>query len=116
MAKKKVIRLVDDLDGSAASESMEFSLDGVDYAIDLSASNARRLRDAIAAYVAKATRLSGQRRTSDHDTAAAVTPDRGKNPGPAIRCWARGRGEQVSEHGRVPAELATRYQQTHSRS
>lgn len=108
MAKKKVIRLVDDLDGSAASESIEFSLDGVDYAIELSASNARRLRDSLAAYVAKATRLSGQRRTSDHEPQTALAPDRGRNPGPAIRCWARSRGEQVSERGRVSVELAMR--------
>ena len=116
MAKKKVIRLVDDLDGSAASESMEFSLDGVDYAIDLSTANARRLRDCLAAYVAKATRLSGRRRTSDQETETAVAPDRGKNPGPAIRCWTRGCGEQVSEHGRIPAELAMRRPEALSRT
>jgi hypothetical protein len=112
MAKKKVVRLVDDLDGNAASESVEFSFDGVDYAIDLSAVNARRLRDSLAAYVAKATRLSGRRRPGDDETRTAVAPDRGGSPGPAIRC----RSEQVNDRGRIPAELAMRYQQARSRS
>jgi hypothetical protein len=50
---------VDDLDGSEASGPVDFRLDGKDYTIDLSDSNAARLRDAFAAFVASARRASG---------------------------------------------------------
>ena len=59
MAKVVSTAYVDDLDGSEASGPVDFSLDGKDYTIDLSDSNAARLRDALAAYVASARRGSG---------------------------------------------------------
>ena len=45
MAQKVNIVLVDDLDGTEATETVTFGLDGVSYEIDLSAANATRLRD-----------------------------------------------------------------------
>ena len=44
MARRTVVEHTDDLDGSAATETVAFGLDGVDYEIDLSARNAARLR------------------------------------------------------------------------
>jgi hypothetical protein len=46
--------LVDDLDGSRASTTVEFGLDRQTYAIDLSQQNADRLRAALAEFVAAA--------------------------------------------------------------
>ncbi|HRA46360.1 MAG TPA: Lsr2 family protein, partial [Phycicoccus sp.] len=46
MAKKVTISLVDDIDKSDAAETVSFSLDGVNYEIDLSSDNAGKLRDA----------------------------------------------------------------------
>ncbi len=43
--------LVDDLDGSRASTTVEFGLDGTSYAIDLSAENAARLRGVVAEFI-----------------------------------------------------------------
>ena len=51
MAQKVHVLLVDDLDGGDADETVPFGLDGVSYEIDLSAANAQKLRDALAAYV-----------------------------------------------------------------
>ncbi len=46
MAKKVTVTLVDDVDGEAAAdESVEFSIDGVTYEIDLSSKNAEKLRN-----------------------------------------------------------------------
>ena len=59
MAKVVSTAYVDDLDGSEASGPVDFSLDGKDYTIDLSDSNAARLRDALASFVASARRASG---------------------------------------------------------
>jgi len=45
MARITMISLVDDLDGKDADETMTFALDGIDYEIDLSGSNAAALRE-----------------------------------------------------------------------
>ena len=52
MAQIREIRLVDDLDGEVADETVEFGVDGKNYEIDLSTANAKKLRDALAEFVA----------------------------------------------------------------
>lgn len=44
MATRIVIELIDDLDGSEATETVRFGLDGADYEIDLAGQNADELR------------------------------------------------------------------------
>ena len=61
MATMTTVTLVDDLDGSEASGSVSFALDGASYEIDLSEGNAEKLRDALAGYVASARRVDGGR-------------------------------------------------------
>ena len=51
MAQKVHIVLEDDLDGSDASQTVSFGLDGATYEIDLNDKNAAALRDALAKYV-----------------------------------------------------------------
>ena len=46
MAQQTTVRFIDDLDGSDASGTFDFSLEGRTYQIDLSDENATRLRDA----------------------------------------------------------------------
>jgi hypothetical protein len=66
VARKTVVELVDDVDGGQADETVRFALDGVDYTIDLSAENATRLRQILAAFVANARRAAGRsRRTAE---------------------------------------------------
>jgi hypothetical protein len=108
MAQKVVVSLVDDLDGGKADETVEFSLDGKNYEIDLSDDHAAALRDALASYVAAARRPSGTRR--GRARAAAVGPSSGereKNQG--IRDWARTQGMKVSDRGRIPSDVIDAY-------
>ena len=56
MAQVTKVRLVDDIDGSEADESVEFTLDGMSLEIDLSKDNAAKLRDILAPYVAAGRR------------------------------------------------------------
>ena len=51
MAQKVNIVLVDDIDGSEATETVTFGLDGTSYEIDLNDANAARLREAMAEFV-----------------------------------------------------------------
>lgn len=51
MARRTVVRLVDDLDGSEAVETVVYGIDGRLWEIDLNAENARDLRDVLAPYL-----------------------------------------------------------------
>ena len=62
VAQIREIRLVDDLDGESADETVEFGIDGKSYEIDLSKENAGRLRDVLADFVSAARRAGGRRR------------------------------------------------------
>ena len=63
MAKKVTVTLVDDFDGEgAADETVEFSVDGVTYEIDLSAKNAKALRNDLKKWVEAGRRVGGRRR------------------------------------------------------
>ena len=73
MATQTIVTLVDDLDGSEATESVSFALDGASYEIDLSDTNADKLRDALAGYVASARRVDGARRGPGRPPKAAKT-------------------------------------------
>ena len=113
MAKQTIHVLVDDLDGGEADETVKFALDGVQYEIDLSASNAAKLRDAVAPFVAAATKIGrgGVVATSRGREAArgrSVTRgDRDQNR--AIREWAQAKGIDVSDRGRIKQDIVDRY-------
>ena len=112
MAQKIQVILVDDIDGGDAEETVSFALDGVSYEIDLSAKNATRLRDALAPYVAEARKSRGGRRRSS----GAASRRRGPSDAPSasdVREWARENGYEVSERGRVSAEVRSAYEATH---
>jgi hypothetical protein len=51
MAQTTIVKLIDDIDGGAADETVVFSLDGKTYQIDLSKRNATALRKLLQPYV-----------------------------------------------------------------
>ena len=59
MAQKVNIVLVDDLDGTEATETVAFGLDGTTYEIDLNDANAAALREALSGYVGHARKVTG---------------------------------------------------------
>lgn len=104
MAQKVHVVLIDDIDGGDADETVRFALDGVGYEIDLSASNAARLRHAMAEFVGHARKTQsrgGRRGRGTHSRSAE------------IRTWARDQGLQVNERGRIPADLAAKFEAAH---
>lgn len=109
VAQIREIRLVDDLDGEVADETVEFGVDGKSYEIDLSTANAKKLRDALADFVASARRAGGRRRGGGAPAAVARRPTIDREQNQAIREWARKRGMKVSDRGRIPAEVLDAY-------
>jgi hypothetical protein len=105
MAQKVQVVLVDDIDGGAADETVSFSLDGAAYEIDLSTANASALREAFAPYVGTARRVGGRVRTGRKASAG-----RSRTSSTEIREWGRAHGFEVSERGRISAELRAAYE------
>lgn len=73
MAKRTVVILVDDVDGSPASETIVYGIDGSAYAIDLNAVNGQELRDALAPYMSVSRHL-GRLRTHEAPNRARLGP------------------------------------------
>ncbi|MFB9685191.1 histone-like nucleoid-structuring protein Lsr2 [Amycolatopsis plumensis] len=107
MAQRVQVQMVDDLDGSEASQTVPFSLDGVTYEIDLSEENASALRDELARYVAAARRIGGRKvRLASGQSLAGPSgsgTDRERNR--QIREWAQANGYEVAERGRLSSEI-----------
>jgi hypothetical protein len=107
MAQKVVVELTDDLGGGRAAETVTFGLDGRVYDIDLSARNARALRKVFAPYVQSARRVRGGRPGRGR---ARTATTRSTSSTREVREWARSQGIQVADRGRIPSDLAARFQ------
>lgn len=102
MAQRVRIELTDDLDGTPADETVTFAVDGVTYDVDLTSDNAEKLRSAIAPFVAAGRRVSGRQSRKTKGTSGPLANE--------IRAWARSRGMEVSERGRVSEKVKAAYQ------
>jgi len=107
MAQKVQVLLVDDLDGSEATETLSFGLDGVSYEIDLSSANAAKIRKELAQYVEHARKANASARRRRARSGA------GREQSARIREWAKSRGFKVNECGRIPANIVAEYEAAH---
>ena len=105
MAQKVHIVLEDDLDGTEATETVSFGLDGTNYEIDLNDDNANSLREALATYVGHARKVSGARRNGTARRSSSTASTNGGASAKEIREWARSNGHEVPERGRIPADV-----------
>ena len=106
MARSIETRLVDDLDGSDADETVTFSFEGREYEIDLSDDNAARLRNTLAVFVAAARRAERGRPVGRAHTLRGRRPANATDHKVAIRTEASANGHDASERGRLPHPFA----------
>jgi Lsr2 len=115
MASVTEVRLVDDIDGGEAAETVAFDLEGKNYEIDLSQTHATKLRDVLAPYVAAARRAGSSPAARGRRTTAARPPaDRQETA--AIREWAVANGFAVSTRGRIAAHVREAYENRNNTS
>jgi hypothetical protein len=62
MAKTVIVKLTDDIDGGDAEETVQFSLDGKSYEIDVNSANATQLRAAFKPFIDKGRISEGSSR------------------------------------------------------
>jgi hypothetical protein len=107
MARKTLVQMIDDVDGSVIKEgqgeSIEFGIGGNQYRIDLNLKHANELHEQLAFWIEHAEKISG----------AAPAPARGKVDLQDIRAWARENGHEVSARGRISQEVQAAYEAAH---
>lgn len=106
MAQRVEIVLVDDVDGGAADETVAFQLDGSEYEIDLSRSNAADLRSTIEKWSIHARKVGGRSARRMKRTSLGPSSQ-------AIRIWAQAHGYQLANRGRVPGSIQAAYREAH---
>jgi hypothetical protein len=84
-----------------------FSLDGRDYEIDLCERHSQKFDEVIGRYAERARKVSSRfgrpkRRTAAHRQRSAD-----------IRAWAKHSGMEVSDRGRIPADVIAKYEANH---
>ncbi|PZR51602.1 Lsr2 family protein [Xylanimonas oleitrophica] len=111
MVQKTQVVLFDDIDGSEADETVSFALDGVSYEIDLTSAHAAELRDALATWVGHARKTTGRAGSAQRGTSRRGGADRAQLG--KIREWAKENGYQVSDRGRISAEVMNAFEAAH---
>lgn len=118
MAKYVQMWTVDDIDGeNTASETVDFALDGVQYQIDLSASNANKLRTILRPWQRNSRPV--QNGGTDKPVEQPVKPTKDTpridpSQTQAIREWAKANGYTVSPRGKIPAAVQDAFQAAHT--
>ena len=107
MAKQTTVTITDDLDGSPNAKEVSFSLNGRTWVIDLSTKNRAALEKALKPYIAKATEQG--RRTRAGKAVRSSSRSKRRTDLAAVREWAKDNGHQVSDRGRISADVLTAY-------
>ncbi|MGI5372675.1 histone-like nucleoid-structuring protein Lsr2 [Streptomyces sp. CA-251387] len=110
MAQKIVTVYTDDLTGAESEDvrTHTFSLDGVNYEIDLVSDNYDKLFEALAPFIDKGRKLGRAK--------GMGRPRKAPTDGPSaeeLRAWAREHNYQVNDRGRVPASIREAYEKAH---
>ncbi|MCL2803083.1 MAG: Lsr2 family protein [Micrococcales bacterium] len=104
MAQRVVVELLDDIDQTPATSTVNFGLDGKIYTIDLNSDHAAELRGLLDKYVAAGRKVGTHR--------SALRPSKRQHDDfdpAAVRAWASSNGIPVSTRGRVPAKVVAKY-------
>lgn len=98
-------KLIDDIDGTTAAETVSFALDGTNYEIDVTKKNAKALRSDLEKWTSHARKARGKGRAANRRNAPRLA-----SQAPAIRAWATSNGIDVPARGRIPAAITEQYQ------
>jgi Lsr2 len=107
MAKTVSVVVTDDLDGTPDAETVSFSVEGQSYEIDLSQKNFAKLQKSLQPF------MDAGRRTALRKTARPTRGPGARIDRAAVRAWATAQGLQVSERGRISAEVMSKYEAAH---
>jgi hypothetical protein len=117
VAREVIEKLIDDLDGGDAAETVTFGLDGATHEIDLSKKNAAAFRKSLTRYVSAARRSSASSRSARSKAAPSTNGSKPKRDFDILqlREWARANKVAVPTRGRIPNSVVDQYKQAAGR-
>jgi hypothetical protein len=104
VARKVVVQMADDLDGSPATQTIRFGFQGVEYELDLNDENAAEMTHWLENYISHARRVGGRKRDLTGKARVGSGVD-----AKAVRQWANEQGLEISARGRIPSQLVQQY-------
>lgn len=110
MAVETITKLIDDVDGSPADQTVEFSFLGARYEIDLTEKHTDQMRKALEPWLERARRARGG--NARRKPAQARRTPKAAKPKPTndeIRAWAKEKGIKVAEKGRIANAVIDQY-------
>jgi len=107
--------LTDDLDGSEATQTLQYMIDGQEYEIDLSEENIQRFHEALESFVSASRHVTRQTERTRRGRGDGRRRDgsRWRDDIPQIRAWAEANGYEVSARGRIKKEVLDAYDEAH---
>ena len=121
MAKATVEVLIDDLDGSEATETVTIGWNGDWRELDLSKRNLASLSKTLDKYwnvgrPVSSNRRPTTRRSRQKNTASTRRAVKAKRDPKMIRAWATQNGIAIPARGRIPADVERQYNEATRRS
>lgn len=108
MAQKVITTLISDISGKEAQGTVQFSVDGKYYRLDLTGPEEKKFRDALAGYTEKAQKVPknevAQSRKRSSAPSSSARHERGR-----IREWANANGYSVGDRGRIAQSIQDAY-------
>lgn len=106
MARKVVTTYISDLSGKEAEETIDLHLDGISRRLDLTSSEAQKLRKVVEPYLEKGQKIPRSEKLARRKTGsnAAERQERAR-----IRSWAQENGYDIGDRGRIAAEIQEAY-------
>ena len=110
----RTVIVTDDLDGSSPAEPVQFTYDGVNWEIDLSAKNREKLQKALQPFLDKAHPADmaqpKTKTTTRTRTRRSRSAKNGRENLEAIRQWAQENGYKVGDRGRIAKSIIEEYE------
>lgn len=108
MAKQINVALIDDVDGSPATQTVKFAVGSEKYDLDLSDENAQRFNEAMRPFV-----LAAKRVAKNAKAIRAADPGLATEQQQAIRDWCNAHGFPVAARGRIPKDAMEAFAKSH---
>jgi hypothetical protein len=109
------VELVDDIDGSPATTTIEFSVGGKNYVIDLSDKHADEFNEALAPYIEHARRARATKKKASCKSRSSSEASRIKRQKSAqIRAWALENSITVAKRGMLNQSVIDAYEAAHA--
>lgn len=106
MAQKVSVQLIDDIDGSEATHTVQFALHNRNYEVDLNDKHVAELEKSLDKFIKVARKVgTSGARTRSRRSSGGSNSDSAK-----VREWAKSQGIEVNERGRIPKAVIEQYE------